>query len=301
MEFDTSKIENYLKSNFEMSLFRASLKNLTHKDNPLRFNNFSCSMRELYRHVLNRLSPDDQVKKCDWFKPILDENGNPKKPTRRQKIIYSIRGGLNDEYTKDKLKIVIDKLLSEILESYDLLSKYTHVNEATFNISDEEVNEFSSNVLNCLLEIFSLISDTRHVIFSQLHQHVSNELTSTIISETRSEIDILSQDSYIEGVEIYGFEVLGIDSENIYFAGNGNISASLNYGKGDDATEIVDDFDFDFQCFSSVHIPTAILISSESISIDNSDWFEDEDEDYVDLVSEVSTLQIESDNSSVDF
>ena len=296
MEFDTSKIENYLESSFETSLFRASLENLTNKDNPLRFNNFSCSMRELYRHVLERLSPDDQVKKCDWFKPVFDENRKPRKPTRRQKIIYAIRGGLNDEYTKDKLKIVIDELLSEILESYDLLSKYTHVNKNTFNISDEEVNEFSFNVLDYLLKIFSLISETRHTIFSQLHQHVSNELIRKIISETRSEIDILSQDSYIEGVEIYEFEVLSIDSENICFTGNGNISASLNYGKGDDATEIVDDFDFDFQCFSSVHSPTAILISSESISIDNSNWFEDED-----IVSEVSTLQIEGDNSSVDF
>jgi hypothetical protein len=43
-----------------------------------------------------------------------------------------------------------------------------------------------------------------------------------------------------------------------------------------------------------------IKISSESISIDDSSWFEDEDED-VDAVSEVSTLHIGDDNSSVDF
>ncbi|WP_414863271.1 hypothetical protein [Pseudomonas chlororaphis] len=44
------------------------MRNLEDKQNKLRFNNFAYAMRELARHVLKRLAPDDKVLKCAWYK-----------------------------------------------------------------------------------------------------------------------------------------------------------------------------------------------------------------------------------------
>ena len=269
-------IEKYLETEFERELFKASVSYLCSENDPLRFNSFAYSMRELYRHVLSRLSPEEEIVKCEWFK-IKDSNEG--KSTRRQKLVYAIQGGLTDKYVKDELGIEIDEFWSGISKSQDLLSKYTHVNESTFNIPDDKCNKFASEVLSSLETIFAVISDTKAEVISQLYQHISNELVSTFISNTMSDIDILSTHTYVEDVEIEECEIIKIDSTNIYFSGHGNIHVSLNYGSDkDEPTELQDEFPFDFRFLSPVHKPELIQITPEDISIDTSSWFGDDDD-----------------------
>jgi hypothetical protein len=86
-------IKEILESEFEKELFDAAMANLNDDSNKLRYNNFAYSIRELSRHFLHRLSPEDDVKSCQWFE-ILTETGNL---TRTQRIKYAIHGGLTDE------------------------------------------------------------------------------------------------------------------------------------------------------------------------------------------------------------
>ncbi|MBK8625434.1 MAG: hypothetical protein IPN86_07690 [Saprospiraceae bacterium] len=44
-----------------MQLFDAAIDNLNASENKLCYNNFAYSMRELSRHILKDLSPDDKV------------------------------------------------------------------------------------------------------------------------------------------------------------------------------------------------------------------------------------------------
>lgn len=65
-----------LSTQFERDLFRAAIKNITHSSSPIRFNNFAYAIRELTRHVLKRLAPDENVLKSQWYKNELEiENG----------------------------------------------------------------------------------------------------------------------------------------------------------------------------------------------------------------------------------
>jgi len=270
-------IEKYLETEFEKALFKASVSYLCSENDPLRFNSFAYSMRELYRHILSRLSPEEEIVKCKWFK-IQDSNEG--KSTRRQKLIYAIQGGLADKYVKDELGIEIDEFWSGISKSQDLLSKYTHVNENTFNILDEECSKFSSEILSSLGTIFALISEAKAEIVLMLYQHISNELINTFISNTISDIDILSTHTYVEEVDIEECEIIKIDSTNIYFSGHGNVHISLNYGSNkDEPTELQDEFPFDFKFLSPTHKPELIQITPEDISIDTSSWFGDDDID----------------------
>jgi len=57
-----------LKGPLENHLFAAALSNLANQKDPLRFNKVAYSIRELVRHVLARLSPNDRVRWCLWFR-----------------------------------------------------------------------------------------------------------------------------------------------------------------------------------------------------------------------------------------
>ena len=265
-------IKNYLKTEFETSLFNASIAYLDRANDPLRFNSFSYSMREIYRHVLARLSSEEEITDCSWFKPETD-NG---KSTRKQKLKYAVQGGLDDSYVKEELDIDIDEFWKPIGKSQDLLSKYTHINEKTFNISSEDCKKNSNEVLISLLKIFTLISDTREEIFSRIHDCINEDLISNFAYTAMEGIDILSNNSYVESFEIEDYEILDIDSTTIYIEAVGIANVSLNYGSGEDETELNTDFPFKLTCSSSVEKPEDIELTSDNIDIDISNWNKDD-------------------------
>lgn len=265
-------IKLYLKTEFEESLFNASIAYLNHVNDPLRFNSFSYSMREIYRHVLARLSPEEEIINCSWFKPETD-NG---KSTRKQKLKYAVQGGLGDDYVIDELGIDIDEFWKPIGKSQDLLSKYTHINENTFNISSEDCEKNSDEVLCSLLSIFTLISGTREEIYSRIYEHINEELISNFAYTAMEGIDILSNNSYVEDFEIGDYKILDINSMTIYIEAMGIANVSLNYGSGEDETELNTDFPFNLTCSSSVENPDDIELVSDDINIDISNWHEDD-------------------------
>ena len=75
---DTNKIERaikrYLDGDFEKRLISSCLKNLLDTNNELRFNNFAYSIRELSRHILHRLAPDEKVLNCSWYSNQISNN-----------------------------------------------------------------------------------------------------------------------------------------------------------------------------------------------------------------------------------
>jgi len=293
-KFDPNSVEKYLVTGFEKCLFKASVSYLSNSDDPLRFNSFAYSMRELYRHVLSRLSPEDQVINCDWFN-IKDSNDG--KSTRKQKLMYAIQGGLANAYIIDELGIKVDDFWLKIRDSQELLSKYTHVNEDTFDILSEDCDKFSVQILESLWTIFKSISDTRHEIIHQLHHQISHEMIDIFVSNTMSEIDILSTHSCIDFVDIKEYEITDIDSKKIYFTVSGIVHVTLNYGSSrDEITELQDEFPFDVNFFSPVNNPKLIHINPEEVLIDTSSWFGDSDDE-----SNNDSIQIDYGNSFDDF
>jgi len=93
------QIKRYLATDFEMKLFSASAAYLENKDDPLRINSFAYSLRELIRNVFERRAPEEKVKSCSWFKNETD-NG---KPSRKQRYIYCVQGGLSHKFVSDEL------------------------------------------------------------------------------------------------------------------------------------------------------------------------------------------------------
>lgn len=61
------KISEIVESDFEKALAESSIGQLNEIGNKLRVNNFAYSLRELTRHVLERLAPDDSVRNAVWY------------------------------------------------------------------------------------------------------------------------------------------------------------------------------------------------------------------------------------------
>jgi hypothetical protein len=264
------KIKPYLATEFEKRLFSASVAYLCNKGDPLRINSFAYSLRELIRNVFERRAPEEKVKLCVWYKKETD-NG---KPSRKQRYIYSVQGGLSHKFVEEELGIDVLEPWKEIKETIDSLSKFTHVNDATFKVSDEECERLSDEALNILLSIFIMIEEARSQLHYELASHIDNELMSTFVSNSMPDIDILSHQSCVEHSEVTEHEIIYIDNIEIAFKGRGDAQVTQNYGKGDDACEINAEYPFEFTGSSPVMKPYELSIPPECISINTSSWSE---------------------------
>lgn len=146
-------IEN-LSEGFERELYQAAMSNLDDECNKLRFNNFAYAMRELVRHVLCRLAPDSSVVQCDWYKNETMKLGGV---TRRQRAIFSVQGGLSNDYIKNTLGMEVDDIHKALIKAIDNLSKFTHIEPNTFGLGAAEVGSHASQTLMAVSNLFDTI------------------------------------------------------------------------------------------------------------------------------------------------
>ena len=173
-----------LKGDFEKKLFLACVDSMDSKCK-LRFNSFSCGMRELLISILKRMAPDECVRGCSWFKGQRDY---PERPTVFERIKFASQGNLTEWYIKNKLpeeykySVGIYKSLSE---NFTLLNKGAHVGEGTFGISDHEFEEKCLTCIKSMSDLSSLIAS------SKLHFYISYilHIQKLLVKKTRCEIE----------------------------------------------------------------------------------------------------------------
>lgn len=258
------------KNSFEKKLFIASIKNL-HGRNSLAFNNFSYAIRELIRHLLHRLSPDKDVIKCSWYKPIL--NG---KITRSDRIKYMIHGGLGN-FILDKiyLRERIEEAQAELLNNIDVLNKYTHIESHTFNLKPKEKYTLSIECLKAVREILNLIQETRESIFEFIMENIDDALNERVAMQYVESIDELSSHTIVE--EIYSELHNGVDisSDTIEINVVGTIGCNLQYGSRRDIEfETYMSFPFNVPVSIKIKRPFGEHISLGHLSVNTEKFYE---------------------------
>lgn len=276
MDNDTTptkeQIAGFLTADFEQKLFTASLGFLDLTDNPLRFNAFAFSLRELLRHVMDRLAPDASVKECRWF--AQDPSIEDGRLTRFQRFKYAVQRGLDDAFVADVLNFSVIDYWPEVRASIDSLSKLTHVGPNTFGLGAEEVKMQADGMIEALWTIFAAIEELSSELESLLHDHINQAVVAASLRETNAQIDILSSNSVFEGAEISNWEITSIDSREILFSGEGAAHVFLEWGRGKDRAQIFDEFPFSFSGYALVVCPTEPEIESNGIQIDTTEWYE---------------------------
>lgn len=272
MQILEEQIEHFLVTDFERSLFKAALGFLDHDDNPLRFNAFAFSLRELFRHVLDRLAPDKMVRQCSWFfqDPEIDEG----RLTRFQRFKYAVQKGLSDEFTKSDLSIDLKETWSDIKRSIDALSKLTHVNPESFGLDADRGQNHAKDAIEALLAIFAGIEELSEELRRTLHRHIDQAVVDASLRQTNAQIDILSSNSIIEGTDILSWEITSIDAQTIEFSGEGTAHISLEWGRGGDHAQLSDEYPFAFSGHASTGQPKKPIVEADAIKIDTSSWYE---------------------------
>ena len=269
------KIFKYLTDKFEKELFIASLENLKENRNKLRFNNFAYSIRELTRHFLKRLSPDENIKRCSWYK---NETGEKDKISRGERVTYAIQGGLEKNYVLNTLGVDVSTLKTKLSKVIKKLNKYTHICQNTFDINNEEIEKLKIITLELFLEFFELIESSKRSVIDPLKDQIDNELFSKAIYDFHQEIDLVATHHYVEGVDVYEHEIDNIDFENIYITAYGNLETTLEYGSGSDhrrgdGASFSHSWPFTCKFISKVKRPKVIVESGGKLEIDESSWY----------------------------
>lgn len=225
-------------TSFEEALFEASTNYLKDMDDKLSFNSFAYSMRELSRIILHRLAPDEEIKKCPWYKPYYD----PAKKeiiTRAQRIQYAIQYGLKNYYLEKYLgitKITIDKDISFLIKQIESLNSYTHINEDTFDIDFMQHKRLTDRVIIAFVEFINHILVTRESLQTKFFASIEEELENACYNELRDDIDWLATHTRIEDYSIDYMRITKMDSKYIYAIASVIVSVIQQYGSDGDVT-----------------------------------------------------------------
>lgn len=263
-----------LTAGFENRLLDAALQTLDDVDNPLRFNSFAGAIRELNRHVLTRLAPDDHVKQCVWYS---DETDKPGQVTRRQRAAYAVHGGLTPEYVRDDLHLDVDQMNRHLRDATDTLNKYTHVGEDTFDLDPADVGRMSQQVIDALGALFKKTDDCRLRVSRALEAHVEREVIDEALAETIIEIDELATHHFIDEIYTAEVHIENISYDSIHLLARGTISVELQYGSNSDLKAdmgAIIPMSFPFECTleGNAEEPGEFHARASQFRVDTSEW-----------------------------
>ncbi|WP_439695878.1 hypothetical protein ACFGVS_23890 [Mucilaginibacter sp. AW1-7] len=273
--------EQFATNDFQKELLIASINNLSDQNNKLRFNNFACGIRELSRHVLSSLAPDEEVLACSWYQNETDkENGI----SRAQRVRYAIHGGLDIDYIEENL-FDIKTYIKGVISTVALLSKYTHVNESTFGIPEEKVAELSSGVVRAFQEFMIAIENCREKLIDVLESDIDEAFIRNAIVDSMEALDELASHYSLEDIETTMIKITGLSSDLVYIEVSGNIEVILQWGsnsdlRNGDGLEAPTSFPFTSALTMVIdeNFPKGD-IQMEGLNIDTGDWHEQEDDE----------------------
>lgn len=223
------QIEPLLETSFEKALFQAGCKSLFDATNDLRFNNFAYAVRELAGHVLNRLSPDVEVKKCLWYMP----GPSPYPVTRAHRVKYAIQNRLSDGYLT-YLDVDVEYYYDLIKKSFETMNKFTHVTPTTLGIADSDIVKYVTEISKSFSSFSSAIRNCREKIKSEIESHIDEAFINHILSDSLDEIKELSTHQHIEEVSADSLTFLELSFDSIDIKVDGKIYVELQYGSNSD-------------------------------------------------------------------
>lgn len=225
-------INTHLLDGFEKDFFAEAIKNLE-SNSRLRLSNFLYAIRELIREVLARMSPDGKVRGTDWFLPY--DKANPKKITRKQRMMYAIHGGIDPDYVEESLLIDVHYIIKDLTQKIDRLSKYTHITKEIFY---EDVikspNEIVQDELSIFSEFLIEIQTCKERVVQELNDRLCEHITDEFLSSTVIDIDHLSTHHFIKDISVDNFTVKEINDECIAIEVDGSIYVEQQYGSSID-------------------------------------------------------------------
>lgn len=268
-------------SPIEHKMLVSSLKSLDFEDD-MKYNSFGHKFREMMTKILHRLAPDKDVLACSWY---VNEHDN--KPTRKQRLLYAIKSGLEDEFIESELEInlaIVSKRLGKVVSE---LNKYTHFGEGAIDVSKEIGEAFVSESIDFLLQFFSNIDEMRAQIVNAYEDLLNRKITEATVNDVLQEIDVLATHYTVDGNTIDTISVTDIDAYYIYIYVDGFVDVTHQFGSdGDlrrgDGVEFEESYPFTVNMKAPVFDPLDIEIETDDIMVDTDKYYGDGEEGDID-------------------
>ncbi|MCE7072163.1 hypothetical protein LZG74_17735 [Dyadobacter sp. CY327] len=159
-------------------------------------------------------------------------------------------------------------------------SKYTHVEEETFNVQEPEIDELITNVVESFIELLNKIEECRDSVQEEVESGITSRVYGYISQETFNNIDILSTHHYIEHSEVEECNLVQIDSNSIVVSIKGYLEVVQDYGSSSDRASgegatINSTFPFKGTVrISAYKIPEDFEIEIDELEVDTDSWYE---------------------------
>jgi len=270
---DVDALGRRLIDDFSRSVLLGAIQAAADGTNPIRGNLFAAAIRELLGHTLHELAPDEELRKCSWFKPETQDG----RPTRAQRQRYVIQGGLSDGFVCNDLGLDVEALRQELSKAVDSLNRATHLRPKSIVADQEAVETLVCTALGAVTALFDAVEHCRHEMMTAIADAVVDQATEEVLQETIQTIDELATHHSIEEVYVGDVRTIKIDSEYVWYRASGTIAAELQWGsnsdlrRGDGATL---DHSFPFECDipAPVSDPRQLETSLTELRVSDGGW-----------------------------
>jgi hypothetical protein len=272
-----NSIFKQLKKDFHKEIFQASIEILKAPNISTKYSNFATNIRELTREVFKTLAPDDEVKKCKWYKKETPEGKDD--ITRVQRMIYAIKGGLSDSFIKEELEFDFTEVTTKLNQVIRNLNKYTHINEKVYYREEKVGLEMVENTLISLDAFLKTIDHIRSEIIARLEERLYSRVSEALTEDVIQEIDILATHYYVDGSTVDYITVEEITSTNVYLNVTGSVDIEHQFGSDSDfrrgdGARIESSYPLKFSITLETDYPLEFSLESDDILIDNSSYYE---------------------------
>jgi hypothetical protein len=257
-----------LETDFERKLFVASLRNYASDGNPLRFNNFSYSMRQLILCVIERKAPMSAVKATSWF--VEPRRGD----ARKLQLKYCGQLNISDNYLGMDALDALNEGIGEFTAEFDLFNKYTHISEEYFQPCNKKFFGWVENVMKIAKNSLDRLDGLEDLIIELLEEKIRESARTTACESIPDDLAILARDVSIEYTEVDDIVVVSIDANYINVKASGVVYVTQEYGPRDDICEISMDYPFSLMMRASVTNPEDFTVTSKELNVDTSSWCE---------------------------
>jgi hypothetical protein len=250
-----------------------ALSALATEKNPLRLNFFSTAMRILFEHIMDSRSPEDQVVNANWFKPERP-NG---KPTRWQRVMFAIQGGLSETFVKDELKVDLPPLRKRLLGAVDELSKHVHGRANTIIRDEKEQEAVAKETVEAMNEFLDALRECRDAVLKPMTEALDRAAINLLLSETILEIDELATHHSVDEIYVDDIIVQAIGADSMTYRVTGSLGVTLQWGSNSDlrrgdGAEVEQSFPFSCEFQLPLDDPWDLDLAELSYEVDTGSW-----------------------------
>jgi len=179
---------------------------------------------------MDTLSPEDEVVKTSWFTPERHDG----KPSRGQRVLFAIQGGLSEAFVKDELKVDLPPLRKHLTGAFAELSKHVHGGEKTIIRDQTKQDRVAERTAAAMGAFLDALRECRDMVLKPIAEALDSAAVDALLSDAMLEIDELATHFSVDELCVESVIVSAIGADKITYRVTGSVEETLQWGSNSD-------------------------------------------------------------------